>query len=304
MSIKTSRTSEKARVKIDFSQCSDCGLCSVVCKDLTLTMKNGKIQIDVNPVFGCVGCAQCVAVCPEDCIEIDGRTIVMDDFVPLTEFKTAADYKGLYSLMFKRRSTRDFKNKEIEQEIIDKIMLAASTSPMGIPPSDVEVVIFNGKEKVKAFSTDFLNYLESIKWMFSRWSMPFWKPFISKEDYEMFKSFLIPLINFLVERNKKGEDWLLYNAPLAMYFYGSPYADPADPYIPATYAMLAAETLGLGTCMIGSIHPFLKGKRAEVLKKKYKINPKNKQGIFVIMGYPKVKYHKGIKRTFAKVVNI
>ncbi len=301
MSITTSRTNENARVKIDFSQCSDCGLCSLVCKDLTLQMKNGKITVDENPVFGCVGCAQCVAVCPEDCIEVDGRTITMDDFVPLPEAKTAANYEQLYSLMFKRRSIRDFKAKEVEPELIDKILKAAVTSPMGIPPSDVEVIIFRGKEKVKAFADDFTKYLEKIKWMFSKWSIPFWRPFISGQDYAMYKSFLMPLINFVVERNKKGEDWLLYNAPLALYFYGSPYSDFADPYIPAAYAMLAAESLGLGTCMIGSIHPFL-SHGGTSLKKKYKINPDNKNGIFLIIGYPKVKYHKGIKRTFARVV--
>ena len=300
MSLKTSRTNDNATVKIDFNQCSDCGLCSVVCKDLTLTMKKGKITIDNNPLFGCVGCAQCVAVCPEDCIEVEGRTITMDDFVPLPEFKTAANFDQLYSSMFKRRSVRDFKDKDIEQKQIEKIIKAASTAPMGIPPSDVEVVIFKGKEKVKSFVTDFIKYLESIEWMFSKWTIPFWKPFIPKEDYEMYKSFLKPLIKFLIERNKKGEDWLLYNAPLTMYFYGSPYSDPADAYIPATYAMLVAESLGLGTCMIGSINPFLK-RGASSLKKKYKINPKNRNGIFLIIGYPKVKYHKGIKRTFAKV---
>jgi nitroreductase/Pyruvate/2-oxoacid:ferredoxin oxidoreductase delta subunit len=303
MSLKTSRTSENAKVKIDFSQCSDCGLCSVVCKDLTLTMQNGKINIDNNPLFGCVGCAQCVAVCPEDCIEVEGRTIVMDDFMPLAEFKTATDYKGLYSLLFKRRSIRDFKDKDIEQEVIDKILQAASTSPMAIPPSDVEVIVFKGRDKVRGFASDFIKYLESIKWMFSKWTIPLWKPFSSAEDYEMYKSFLSPLINFLIERNKKGEDWLFYNAPLAMYFYGSLFSDPADPFIPATYAMLAAESLGLSTCMIGTIHPFLK-KGAGSLKKKYNIKPKSKQGIFLIFGYPKVKYHKGIKRTFANVVYV
>jgi nitroreductase/Pyruvate/2-oxoacid:ferredoxin oxidoreductase delta subunit len=301
MAIKTSRTSEKATVKIDFSQCSDCGLCSVVCKDLTLTMQNGKITLDNNPVFGCFGCAQCVAVCPEDCIEVEGRTIVMDDIIPLPEAKTAATHEQLHSLMFKRRSIRDFKDKEIEQEKIDRILETASTSPMGIPPSDVEVIVIKGKEKVKAFSKDFLNYMENIKWMFSKWMLPLWRPFISRQDYDMYKSFLVPLIEFLVERNKKGEDWLLYNAPLALYFYGSPYSDPADPYIPATYAMLAAESMGLGTCMIGSIHPFL-SHGGKLLKEKYKINPKNKNGIFLIIGYPKVKYHKGIKRTFARVI--
>lgn len=300
MAIKTSRTSEKATVKIDFSQCSDCGLCSVVCKDLTLTMQNGKITIDANPVFGCIGCAQCVAVCPEDCIEVEGRTIVMDDIVPLPEAKTAANYEQLDSLLFKRRSIRDFKDKDIEQDKIDKILKTASSSPMGIPPSDVEVLIFRGKEKVNAFSKDFINYLGSIKWMFSRWMIPLWRPFISKAEYEMYKSFLVPLMDFFIERNNKGEDWLLYNAPLALYFYGSPYSDPADPYIPATYAMLAAESLGLGTCMIGSIHPFLKHGGAS-LKKKYSINQKIRDGIFLIIGYPKVKYHKGIKRTFARV---
>ena len=185
MAIKTSRTSEKATVKIDFTQCSDCGLCSVVCKDLTLTMQNGKITIDNNPVFGCVGCAQCVAVCPEDCIEVEGRTIVMDDIVPLPQAKTAANYEQLDSLLFKRRSIRDFKDKAIEQEKIDQILKTASSSPMGIPPSDVEVLIFRGKEKVSTFSKDFINYLESIKWMFSRWTIPLWKPFISGADYRL-----------------------------------------------------------------------------------------------------------------------
>ena len=53
-----------------------------------------------------------------------------------------------------------------------------------------------------AFSKDFIEYLESIRWMFSKWTIPFWRPFISGADYEMYKSFLLPLMNFLIERNK------------------------------------------------------------------------------------------------------
>ena len=61
----------------------------------------------------------------------------------------------------------------------------------------------------------------------------------------------------------KGINKINYDAPLAMYFYGSPYCDPADPIIAATYAMIAAETLGLGSCMLGAIHPFIqKGRKA------------------------------------------
>lgn len=53
------------------------------------------------------------------------------------------------------------------------------------------------------------------------------------------------------ESYDEGENWLTYFASLAMYFHVSPYTDNADPYIPATYAMLAAQSLGLGSCMLG-----------------------------------------------------
>lgn len=54
-----------------------------------------------------------------------------------------------------------------------------------------------------------------------------------------------------------------------MYFYGSPYTDPADPIVAATYSMIAAETLGLGTCMLGGVHPFIqKGRKAKEFRKK------------------------------------
>ena len=93
---------------------------------------------------------------------------------------------------------------------------------------------------------------------------------------------------------------LLYDAPLVLYFSASPYSDPADPYIPATYAMLAAESLGLGSCMISSVHPMIQY-GAKKLKQKWNIPVKSPSGIIVIFGYPKYQFKSGIKRSFAKV---
>jgi nitroreductase len=101
---------------------------------------------------------------------------------------------------------------------------------------------------------------------------------------------------------KAGDNYVTYDAPVAMYFYGSPYCDPADPIIAATYAMIAAESLGLGTCMLGGVHPFIqKGKAARKFREKYGIKYTSREGLIVIMGYPRVKYNKGIRRTFANV---
>lgn len=97
-----------------------------------------------------------------------------------------------------------------------------------------------------------------------------------------------------------GINLVNYDAPLAMYFYGSPYTDPADPIVAATTAMYAAESLGLGTCMLGGVHPLLQnGKKAQRFREKHGIKYASREGLIVIFGYPAVNYRKGIKRTFA-----
>lgn len=101
---------------------------------------------------------------------------------------------------------------------------------------------------------------------------------------------------------RNGVNLVNYDAPLAMYFYGSPYKDPADPIVAATYAMIAAETLGLGTCMLGGVHPLIQnGKKAKEFRKIQGIKHASREGLFVIFGYPTLKYKKGIRRTFASI---
>jgi nitroreductase len=118
----------------------------------------------------------------------------------------------------------------------------------------------------------------------------------------MFRNFIKQMMDILISAREKGVNMVTYDAPAALYFYGSPYSDSADPVIAATYAMLAAESLGLGTCILGSVHPFIQnGKAAELFRKRHGIRYKSKEGLILIIGYPAVKYRMGIKRTFANV---
>jgi nitroreductase len=128
------------------------------------------------------------------------------------------------------------------------------------------------------------------------------RPFWGKTNDEMFRKLLSPLIRIYVDSMKKGENVVTYDAPVTLYFYGSPYSDPDDPAIASTYAMLAAESLGLGTCMIGGIHPFIQhGRAAAKFREKHGIRYKSTAGLFLILGYPNVKFKKGIRRTFANL---
>jgi len=299
MSIPTSRTNENAHIIIDRDKCNLCDLCVKICKDFSLRIENEKLIVSDEPIFGCFGCGQCAAICPNGAIKILGREFHPEDIIDLPSKDKSSTYEQLHSTMLRRRSVRDFKDKPVEPEIIDKIIRSCSTAPMGIPPSDVSLLILQGKDKVREFTGDFLGYVKKMKWMFPVMTTLF-RPFFSKIELKQFKEFVIPLYSILIEKWEEGEDFLLYDAPLVIYFYGNPYADQVDSYIPATYSMLVAESLGLGSCMIGSIAPMIK-KGGDQIKKKYGIDLKSKDGVFVIYGYPKYKYHKAIKRTFAKV---
>jgi NAD-dependent dihydropyrimidine dehydrogenase PreA subunit/nitroreductase len=299
MAIITSRTNENGRIHILYDRCNSCGLCVKVCKDFSLIMENSKPVVGNHPVFGCIACGQCMAVCPVNAIEISGREMTVDDRIDLSEMKNKPSYELLQNLMIGRRSIRDFKDVELEDGLIQKIIEAAVSAPMGLPPSDVQLVVFKGKEKVREFSFDVLDYFGKIRWLFSFPMIGLWR-LNGKESYRLIKSFAQPLFSFFAESKAKKENYLLYNAPLAMYFAASPYSDPADPYIQATYAMLAAESLGLGSCMIGSIHPVIQY-GAKKLKQKWNLPAKSPAGIFVIFGHPKYRFKSGIKRSFAKV---
>lgn len=302
MPIPTSRTNEIAHVIIDYQSCNNCGLCAEVCKDLTLVMDSGVLIVNDHPVFGCMACGQCAAVCPNGSIIVQGREMSAEDFIRQPLKNERSGYDELYSLMLSRRSIRDFRDIPIEKEYVDKILRAAVSSPMGIPPSDVGVLVFDGKEKVRKFSFEFLEAVMGMRTYFSPMALWLMKPFMKKENYEMSKDFIVPLLDFFRKSKEVDKDSLLYESPLAMYFYNSGYADPVDPLIPATYSMLAAHSMGLGSCMIGSIAPFLKYMKP--LRKKYGLPSGCKDGIFVIFGHPKYKYRKAIKRSFAKVVYV
>lgn len=302
MAIPTSRTKEVAEIIINDELCNGCGLCVTVCKDFSLIIAGNKVIKSTKPLFGCLACGHCMAICPNGAIEIYGRTLSPNDLFDIPTKNSLANFEQLLALYQRRRSIREFKNKDVEPDLIEKIIAAAKTSPMGLPPSDVNVLVLNGKEKTRAFAEDFSNYLKSLRFMTSKIFLALMRPFWGKENDELFKNFIDPLFYAYIDEMEKGNNHILYDAPLAIYFYGSPYSDPADPVITATYAMMAAESLGLGTCLIGGIHPFIQsGKRAKKFRETHGIKFKSKEGLFLIIGYPAVKYQKGINRSFASV---
>jgi nitroreductase len=106
----------------------------------------------------------------------------------------------------------------------------------------------------------------------------------------------------IVAANKRGEDKVLYDAPAVLLFHVSPYADAADAVIACTYAMIAAEALALGSCMIGCVAPPLARNRK--LCAKHGIPAGHKPALVLILGHPAISYQRAIRRRFSTAAKI
>ncbi|MGC4118619.1 MAG: nitroreductase family protein [Myxococcales bacterium] len=299
MPLKTARFNEAAHVEVDQARCTGCGACAKVCRGYPLSMEGKTVRIDQTRGWGCIGCGGCVAVCPSGAIQVRGRDLGPDDVLPMPAKQDCADYGQLKNLLLTRRSVRDFAAREVEREVVDRIVEAAATAPMGLPPSDVKVLVFDGREKVKAFRDDLFAKLKTWKWMYTGWGSLLMRPFVGKATVEVLTGFMKDVTAAYEQKDAEGVDWFFYGAPLALYFHASAYADPADPVVAATYAMVAAQSLGLGSTMLGI--PGVVMKQSKDLKKKYGVDPAAEAGLVVIFGYPALRYHQALRRRFGEV---
>jgi ferredoxin len=283
---------------IDENTCTGCGQCVNICPDEVLSLNNGKARAGAGMFLHCIACGHCMALCPTGSIGVFGRGMRPDDRIDLPPEEQRATADQFEALVTARRSIRRFSPQEVTRELLEHVLRVASTAPMGIPPHEVGAVVFCNRCQVQAFSRDACASFTRMGRFLNPLILAIMRPFIGKYQYEAFRDFISPLLRMLPEMRKQGRDLFTYDAPAAMLFHIGPMGDPADCAIVATYAMLAAESLGLGSCMLGTTVALTRDKR---LKAKYGIPGENNVGVMLVLGYPTVKFLHGIRRRLASV---
>ena len=284
---------------IDRSTCTVCGECARICPTETLVAAEDGMRINTATELGCIACGQCMMVCPTDSIAVTGRRLVPHDLTDLPAAERRATFGQLESLLLARRSIRRFRTDAVPREVIDRVIAVAATAPMGIPPWEVGISVFHGRDRVRELAWDTADAYERMLRFFDGPLGKLFRMTMKKPLRQQFLTFILPLGRTLVEGKKRGRDHVLYDAPAALLFHASPYADGADAFIACTYAMVGAEAIGLGSCMIGCVAPVLE--RRKDLMRKHGLPAGHVPKIVLILGYPAVGFRKAVRRSFLTV---
>jgi len=299
MAVSHSIYHEAGNVTVDHSTCTRCAECTSICPTEVLRLEDGCVKVHAESMFGCIACGHCMMVCPTESVRVAGRGISFSDIVPLAPPEERADCKALSAIMKARRSVRRFKEEEPAPELLQSIVDMAASGPMGIPPWDIGCVIIRGQKRVQTLADEIVTGYSGFLKTFRPWLLSIVRPFMKRPTDEQIRNFIVPLAKAYVDGRLLGRDLLFYNAPVVLLFHHSPYVDASEAMICCTYAMLAAESLGLGTTIIGAAAPIIMRNRK--LCKRLGIPEGNKPAIALIIGYPAVHFRRGVTRHFASV---
>ena len=193
-------------VRIDEDACKQCGQCAQICPAEVLTMQDGHVCIRDDSPFGCIACGHCMMVCPEGNITVTGRGISPDDLLPLPAREEMASADALAALMRSRRSVRRFKDREVDAELLERIVEMASSAPMAIPPWDVGCVVVRGHDKVRQLAAKVIQGYEGFLKIFRPWVLTLMRPLMGKAKHDQFRDFIRPLAQTYVRSHREGHD--------------------------------------------------------------------------------------------------
>jgi nitroreductase len=151
----------------------------------------------------------------------------------------------------KRRSIRAYKSNPIPREIINTIIEAGNQAPstMGMMKTNTGINISDPKLLLRFQPWRFVVVEDSeFKQKLFQTVLPIWKKFIEgmkETDPELYKNVMT-----LYETMPEPKDLIYYSAPVILFVIG-PISNAVSCALACENIMLAATSLGLGSCYTG-----------------------------------------------------
>ncbi len=279
---------ENSKIIVDIKSCTKCKACVNECNYYDFDSDTLSINDEADEF--CIECGKCAAVCPVNAIKLKIHKDEILKDVPTEEYLSS--FESLSNLLRIRRSRRQFKDITVPKELIEKILnVAGRYSATAKNEENVYFTIVQDREKLNRLSNEINNQIKEIIETFED---PHKRKTLETSFPPQFVSSLeeiIPFFKRMLKRIERGREEWHWDAEIIIIH--SPEASLAlkeNCSLAACQIMLAAETLGLGTCSLGYMTFFFSILRS--IRKIVELPINHIVGYTLAIGYPKAHYYR------------
>ena len=236
--------------------CTLCGACAEeCCADLfsrkTDPADGNARMVHEDPHSWCTGCGHCLAVCPQGAILWDDAETPLEP-AGIEHPENLCSYQTLLPFLQSKRSVRRYRRQPVLREQITAVLEAMRWAPSGHNLQANRYLAITDRNVLRAITDHTIEGFRKFRTIIRMRRML--KPFLPRNLYKVLDSpGLLEGVNAMIHQRERGEDPILFDAPavIVVYYPNMGALSLLDPTIAFTYGMLAAHSLGLGSCWIG-----------------------------------------------------
>ncbi|MFZ1198991.1 MAG: nitroreductase family protein [Desulfobacterales bacterium] len=281
---------------IDAQKCTGCGLCVGVCPDRTLTLSGSKAIVSGDTSLNC---GHCAAICPVGAVKVsaldeeaqrfDSFAQPDDGWLPPGQFDTS----GLVQLMRSRRSCRNYLVRPIERERLEDLVKIGITAPSGTNSQRWTFTILSDRQAVMRLGEEVGRFFRRLNRMAEKRLLRGFLKLIGRPELDdYFHAYYSSVKQGLEEWTQGGRDRLFHGATAAIVIGSAPGAScPREDALLATQnILLAAHSMGLGSCLIGFAAAAMQ--KDPAIKRKLGLPKEEAAQAVIALGYPDEVYQR------------
>ncbi len=285
-------------IRVESALCVGCGQCLKVCPNSCFMLEHGISQV---AHMQCMACGHCLAACPAGAITVEGidLDLGLQTFVERSGVMApgTGDLAGLVQVMRSRRSVRNYKEQSVALDILQDLVKIGTTAPSGTNCQLWTFAILDRRADVVALGNGVAHFFQKLN---RKARNPVWRGlarvFAGDRLGRYYRQHYKTVQRGLAAWFDRGEDHLFHGAPAVILVGGSTKAScPAEDALLATgQILLAAQQMGLGTCLIGFVVEALK--HDHVLRRGVGLSEDEEIYAVIALGYADEEYQQPAPR--------